>query len=123
MKKTFVILTIATTLILSSFTLMPLKTSEQMAQQIVTAFQHGAPQEFVSQFPTLEEFHQRMDENARIYGDQLPEAKKEMEREYESELLPEATEAFQHMILQGRKKGIDWNSIQYIRTEAGKISE
>jgi len=108
---------------MSSFTLKPFEAPEQMAQHVVSAFQHGAPQEFVTQFPTLKEFHRLMDENPGLYGDMLPEAKKEMTREYETELLPQATEAFQHMFLLGRKKGIDWNAIQYVRTEVGKVSE
>ncbi|HEY3404846.1 MAG TPA: hypothetical protein VGK59_15760 [Ohtaekwangia sp.] len=121
MKTASALLTIVT-MTMSSFTVKYSETSEKMAQDVVSAFQHNSPQEFVTLFPTLQEFHQLMDETSALYGDFLPEAKKEFASEYENELLPEVREAFQHILIEGKKKGIDWSAIEYIRTEVGKIS-
>src|SRR5690349_43914 len=120
--KTASVFLMTVVLTMSSFKKKPAEPADQMAQHVLTAFQHSSPQEFALQFPTLSEFHKFMDENATIYGDMLPEAKRAFAAEYESDLLPEAESAFQHILLQGKKKGIDWNSIQYLRTDVSNVS-
>lgn len=122
MKTASALLTIVA-MTMSSFTVTYSETSEKMAQHVVSAFQHNSAQEFASLFPSLQEFHQLMDETPWLYGDFLLEAKKEFASEYESELLPEVRDAFQHILIEGKKKGIDWSSIEYVRTEVGNISE
>jgi hypothetical protein len=121
MKTTIILLTILS-FTMTSFTINPERpveySSEQMAIQVVTALQHSSTQEYVTLFPSLQEFHQMMDENSLLYGDFLPEAKEEFAVHYESDLIPLVKESFDRVLREGKKIGINWNTIQFKRTES-----
>ncbi len=91
--------------------------SEQMARKVVTALKKSSPEAYIALFPTLEEFHQVMDENAVVYGETLQAAKEEFASSYENKILPELKESFAQIIREGKEKGIDWNAISYQRIE------
>lgn len=91
--------------------------SEQMARKVVTALKKSSPEAYVALFPTLEEFHQVMDENAVVYGETLQAAKEDFAASYENKILPSLKESFAQIIRQGKEKGIDWNAISYVRIE------
>ncbi len=125
MKKVTFTLT-ALTLFLSAFTTnntmvtekkKRVSTSEQMAERIVSALQHASAKEYASMFPSLEDFNDMMNESSEIYGTYLADAKRDFSNNYEQKLVPTVEHAFDLLIDEGRSKGIEWNNIQYIRTE------
>lgn len=91
--------------------------TEQMARKVVTALKKSSPEAYAALFPTLEEFHQVMDENALVYGETLQAAKEEFTASYENKIIPALKESFAQIIREGKEKGIDWNSISYQRIE------
>ena len=91
--------------------------SEQMARKVVTALKKSSPEAYAALFPTLEEFHQVMDENAVVYGETLQAAKDEFAASYENKIMPGLKESFTQIIREGKEKGIDWSAINYERIE------
>jgi len=95
--------------------------SKEMAEQVIIALQHMSSQEYVSLFPTLQEFHQMMEKNSLFYGEFLSAAKQEFATTYESHLVTAVKESFDRIILEGNKKGIAWNTIRFERIESSEI--
>jgi hypothetical protein len=119
MKKVVFIL-ISLIITMSSFnrvTPIEPRTSEETARNILTAFQHGSPEEYASLFPTVAEFHALMKQNDAIYGPYSEEARYEFEVDYERYLLPKVKTAFTSVISDGKKKGIDWSQIQFVKVD------
>ena len=123
--KTSIILSTLLSITMTSFTTNPQRpaeyTSDQMAVRVVTALQHSSAQEYAALFPSLQDFHQMMEENSLLYGDFLREAKEEFTVHYESDLIPSVKESFDQIIREGKKIGINWNTIQFKRIESGKV--
>jgi hypothetical protein len=91
--------------------------SEQMGQRVAASLQQASPEAFTSLFPTLQEFHQIMDENATLYGSNLNEAKEEFAIRYINEIAPSVKQSFQDLLHEGNEKGIDWSTVTYERVE------
>lgn len=89
--------------------------TEQMsllANQLTLALKDGSADEWVSQFPTLEEFHQLMDANRHVYGSTLEAAKAEFASTYDRQLLRDLKQSFATVMLDGVSRGIDWNQVK-----------
>lgn len=94
-----------------------------MAEEIVAALQNVSVQEYMALFPSLEEFHQLMDNNANLYGESLSDAKLEFGATYKSRLVAEAQESFARIIREGKEKGIVWNDIQLKKVQSSETKE
>jgi len=121
------ILVSALALSISSFSSTPnalpelsISTSEQLGRKVLAALQHTSASAYVALFPALPEFHKIMNDNASLYGNFLPEARDEFTNSYFGHVLPEIEKSFEHLINEGIEKGIDWNSIDYVRVEQSK---
>lgn len=91
--------------------------SEKLAKGVITALQHESAEEYFALFPTLQEFHQVMDDNADFYGKSLSEAKEEFAAVYERNLTRSVQESFDRIVRQGRNSGIVWNTIRFERID------
>ena len=91
--------------------------SEDAAQKILAALQATSSEEYVALYPTLEEFHQMMINNAHVYGEYLNDAKRDFADNYVADQLPELRESFDELINKGIQIGIEWKSIQYLGIE------
>jgi hypothetical protein len=88
---------------------------EKIASNVIHAFRTKSIEEYSAMFPTLSDFHQIMDANDKLYGGFLTEAKHEFTSRYEQELIPSMKEAFNSVIDEGTKRGIDWQKIEFAR--------
>ena len=95
-----------------------IKSADHMAQQVVSSLQQSSTVSFVELLPTLEDFHQIMEANARVYGQNLKEAKDEFTSKYNHTILPEAKASFETLIQEGKEQGIDWKSVSFVRLES-----
>ena len=93
--------------------------AERMAANVVTAFQHRSLEEYKVLFPTLEVFHAMMEKNSNFYGKNLQEAKADFDTQYTREVLPALNQSFESVLAQGRKAGINWSVIKFVRVELG----
>jgi hypothetical protein len=64
-----------------------------------------------------------MEENNRLYRGFLTEAKREFKIQYERELIPSVKEAFNAVLTEGTKRGINWHNIEFVRVENDGSSE
>ncbi|HEX6889758.1 MAG TPA: hypothetical protein VF141_03680 [Chryseolinea sp.] len=114
--KSFTILTLFSMLSTGIQNNPSLTTSpEKIASNVIHAFRTRSIEEYNAMFPTLSEFHQIMDENDKLYGGFLNEAKREFTSRYEQELIPSMKEAFTSVIAEGTRRGIDWQKIEFAR--------
>jgi hypothetical protein len=89
--------------------------TEQAASNVVHAFQSRSVEAYRALLPSLSDFHHIMDENRGLYGEFLAEAKREFAIQYEREVIPSAQEAFNAVIAEGNKRGIDWQAVEFVR--------
>jgi hypothetical protein len=121
MKTIAILITIGMTL--SSFTHKPTlqaddaTSSEKLAVQIIDALKTNSSEQYAALFPSLPEFHQLMEKNAVVYGKFLREAQLEFSAQYQDNLLPEVNRSFEAIIAEGKSKGIDWSTIEFVRVE------
>lgn len=94
---------------------------EQTGASVINAFRHRSIKEYSALLPTLAEFHQIMDSNEKLYGGFLTEAKREFTTHYERELIPSVKEAFDAVIADGTKRGIDWKNAEFVRVNTIEI--
>ena len=85
------ILLFTTLIMLSSFTTAPtredINSSSALGDRIVRSFQNQSADEFITLLPTLDEFHELMENNLEIYGSSLEEAKKDFSIEYNEHIV------------------------------------
>lgn len=120
--KTIVIILSAFIMTLSSFNTIPRigsgdAAAERMAQVVVAALQHNSVEEYAALYPSLAAFHEMMEKNSGFYGDNLIEAKKDFELQYNGEILPALNQSFNAIIVKGKKAGIDWSKIKFVNIE------
>jgi len=124
MKRTFVVLTLIT-MTMSSFTHVaePRRvfpnglSSEQMGMKALDALKQSSAVAYTALYPSLADLQGYMEQNAGVYGDLLPEAKQELARHYERQLLPAIQQSFENIRAAGRSRGIRWSTARYVRTE------
>jgi hypothetical protein len=118
MKKVSLIFT-SLIIAMSSFNQVPTeqRTTEETARNIITAIQHNSPDEYVSLFPTIAEFHELMNQNDKVYGPYSEEARYEFEVDYERYLLPKVKSAFESLVAEGKQKGIDWKRAKFVKAD------
>jgi hypothetical protein len=118
MKKVSLILCLLI-ITICSFTHVPVAsgTTEETAQNIITAFQHNSPDEYASLFPTIGEFHGLMKQNDKVYGPYSEEARYEFEVDYQRYLLPKVKSAFESIVAEGKQKGIDWKRAKFVKAD------
>lgn len=88
---------------------------EGLGSSLVEALRTRSQHQFEDQFPSLSYFHQLMEENATLYGENLEEAKIDFARSYVNELMPQLRESFELIVRDGTQKGIQWESIRFKR--------
>jgi hypothetical protein len=126
MKKTVIVLTLIT-MTLSSFTINPKATikrsssTDQFAGSITAALQHASAKEYVNLFPTFADFEKMIKENSAIYGPYIEEAMDEFSQQYEHNLFHQVKYAFEELLIEGRRKGIDWNKVRLIEVNAEEV--
>jgi len=124
MKRTFVVLTLIT-MTMSSFTRIAESrrafpnglSSEQMGMKALDALKQSSAAAYTALYPSLAGLQRYMEQNAGVYGDMLPEAKREFTLQYERHLLPAVQQSFENIRSAGRSKGIRWSTAKYVRTE------
>lgn len=89
--------------------------AEQTAAQVVTSLQQSSTEMFTALLPTIEELQQLMDKNASVYGANLEEARQELSLDYTLNVLPTAEGAFETLILEGKRRGIEWSNVRLVR--------
>ena len=107
---------------LSSFTTAPtredINSSSALGDRIVRSFQNQSADEFITLLPTLDEFHELMENNLEIYGSSLEEAKKDFSIEYNEHIVGAAKGSFTEVLNEGANRGIDWTGISFVKAEA-----
>jgi hypothetical protein len=121
----FVLLLTATAFNDTPEKLMPVsaRASQALADQLVLALQENSADKYVELAPSLADLKKVMDAHEAIYGDHLPEAKKVFEVEYEKVILPAARKAFDGLIAEGKRRGIDWRAVTLVRWQAAATTE
>lgn len=119
--KTLSVLIATFVMPLASFTTIPAESTleyevNETANQIVKALQQQSVDAYVELFPSLNEFHEVMDNHKNIYGDLLEEAKADLAHEYITELIPAVHENFQQQLALGKNRNISWAKIQLKET-------
>ena len=82
------------------------------SSQLLNSLKKNDAEALMALFPTVEELYAVMDANAGFYSTRLYEAKATLMTDYEKDTLPQAKLAFQHLLTQGKAKGIDWQAIE-----------
>jgi len=113
--KSITILTVLSMLSTSFQHNVPLNSLEETGSHVISALRQASIEEYRSMLPTLAEFHQIMDSNSGLYGVHLTEAKKEFATRYQNEIVPSVNAAFKAVIVEGNKRGINWDNIQFVR--------
>ncbi len=90
---------------------------ETIGLQVITALQRSSVHEFSALFPTVADFHALMVSNAELYGENLGEAAREFEKEFELVLYPQFQRAFETILREGKAAGIDWRTIELVSVE------
>lgn len=93
------------------------RSKEEMAKQVIASLRNGSLESYLLLFPTLKEFHSVMDEFAYVYDDNLATAKEEFASRYAQEILPSINKSFTAILQEGKRKGIDWSKITFVRVE------
>lgn len=88
-----------------------------IGQQVITALQRSSAHEFSALFPTIADFNALMLRNAELYGENLSEAAREFEKEFELVLYPQFQRSFESILRQGKAAGIDWRTIELVSVE------
>ena len=127
MKTTIVLSTLALTL--SSFVPVPtadlsvITNSELMGRQVLHAFHYGLVTEYQQLFPKLKDFYQLMDADAAVYGNTLEAAKRDFARVHLEEVYPALSQSFERVIREGKEKGIDWGTAEFVRVEYSNLPQ
>jgi hypothetical protein len=92
---------------------------EETGSIVIRALKKNSVEEYKALLPTLSEFHQIMDANDRLYGRFIKEAKREFAIQYEREVVPSVKAAFNSVIDEGNKRGINWQNVEFVRIKDG----
>jgi hypothetical protein len=83
-----------------------------LAENLVTALRLQSSDEFIRLFPSVDQFHSLMQNNAGLYASSLAAAKQDFARTYQRDLIPALRAVFNQLIADGIEMGIDWKSVQ-----------
>lgn len=107
----------------SSFTTNPSSTGmEETAKQITRAFRNASARDYLALYPSLTDFYRLM-ESSDAYGDFLEDAKQEFADTYTHKLLPSVQESFETISEEGKEKGIDWSTVEFVRLSAPVLGD
>lgn len=84
---------------------------EILKSKLVNGLKQNDATALIALFPTVEELYSLMDVNVSFYSTRLNDAKVTLLTDYEKNILPQAKLAFQHLLSQGKEKGINWSTI------------
>lgn len=90
---------------------------EQTGKKILSAFKHESFTEYAQWTPTLEQFHQMMNQNASVYGSFLNDAKIDFSVKFEKQVKPTIYESFSRALSEGINHSIDWKNIVFVNSE------
>ena len=98
---------------------------EQAGSSVINALRKISIEEYNALLPSLAEFLEIMDVNEKLYGHSLSEAKTEFTNVYEHEVIPSAKAAFNAVITEGVKRGIEWRNVEFVtvKTTAAGVNE
>ena len=85
---------------------------DNFSSQLINSLKQNDAEALMALFPRVEELYAVMDANASFYSTRLYDAKAALTTDYEKDILPQAKVAFQHLLRQGKAKGIEWQSIE-----------
>lgn len=88
--------------------------TQEIGLKVIAALQRNSAHEFSALFPTLPDFHHVMETHAELYGTSIAEAARDFEREFDHVLHPEFKKSFENILREGRGKGIDWRTAQFV---------
>jgi hypothetical protein len=95
---------------------------EDTAKQITLAFRHASARDYLALYPSLTDFYRLM-ESSKVYGDLLDDAKQEFADTYTHTLLPSVQESFEAVLQEGKEKGIDWSTVEFVRLSAPELED
>jgi hypothetical protein len=98
-------------------------TSAQLGAKVIGSLQQSSFAQYEQLFPSLAEFHQIMEENVELYGENLKAAQADFENEYNAKLIPALKESFVKLQREGKEKGIDWGTAKYVTTSYEKAKD
>jgi hypothetical protein len=122
MKNSVVTLAILATLVANANSMADYAI-EKVSQQLVTVLQAKSAREYVKLYPSLDEFHRLMKDNAIQYGPFLKEAQEEFALQYNTKVIPGLKASFENLIREGESRGIVWSEIEFISSEVNKQPE
>jgi hypothetical protein len=128
--KTAVLILSAITMTLSSFNTYPTKNisndaeaAQRMGLQVVVALQRQSASEYAALYPTSESLLKLMDRNAAVYGDNLAEAKRDLEAHFQAKVVPSLNRSFYDILEKGKEEGIDWRAVKLSDVKVGEAGE
>jgi hypothetical protein len=118
--KTTTLTLIATTMVITAFNTRTASdvAADKMGLQVVSALHKSSTIHFSALYPPVEVFYELMEENTALYGSNFEEAKATFTNEYQSNVIPAMNKAFERVIAEGKKSGIDWSKIKFQRVES-----
>lgn len=93
------------------------KASHHFAYQVTDALKSKSVYAYTALIPSLMHFKKVMRENGSLYGGNLDAAQREFAKQYEFGILPAAEDSFQELILEGKRRGIDWDNVSLVSWE------
>lgn len=91
--------------------------ANRMGLQVVSALHKTSALHYSALYPPVEAFYELMDENTALYGSNFEEAKAIFTSEYEKKVIPAMNHSFERLLESGKKSGIDWRTIKFLRVE------
>lgn len=88
--------------------------AEQLGREVLESFRNQSASDYARLFPTLEELHQLMKQNADVYNVFLGVAMEDFEKTYYAKVIPELVENFENLVSSGSEKGVDWASVKFV---------
>jgi hypothetical protein len=121
MKKIIVlaggVLILTSTIVTQAGNPLGAKASRLVAMNLMIALQQSSSEKYKTLLPSIEEFQQQMEEHSNLDGSNLLGAQEVLANVYSQDLLPAVGHAFDNVIEEGKKNGIDWSGVQFINYE------
>jgi hypothetical protein len=97
--------------------------ANRMALQVVSALHKSSIYHYSTLYPPVEAFYELMEENTALYGSNFEEARAVFTNDFQTKVVPAMNNAFEAVLSQGKKAGIDWRTIKFERVECNETEK
>lgn len=117
------------TMTLVSFTTNPSRkavnanASQELATQLIKALKSGSVDSYLLLIPSLADFRRVMEENSALYGNNLNAAQQAFAHDYSATFIPAVRNSFEGLLLEGKRRGIDWKQVSLVSWETNDANE